>query len=94
MLTQGGARGHGGSKLLPSLALGYLLMPLQGSQDEAAASFLPLHFLKSVQDLSIVRVRPSSLGPLTTFNASPAPIILTVQLDWTSRPEVSVHWVS
>ena len=34
--------------LLPSLALGYHLTPLQGSQDEAAAS-LPLHFLKNVQ---------------------------------------------
>ena len=36
--------------LLPSLALGYRLTPLQGSQDEAAAS-LPLHFLKNVQFL-------------------------------------------
>ena len=34
--------------LLPSLALGNILMPLQASQDEAAAS-LPLHFLKNVQ---------------------------------------------
>jgi len=34
--------------LLPSLALGYLQAPLQGSQNEAAA-FLPLHFLKNVQ---------------------------------------------
>ncbi len=34
--------------LLPSLALGYFLTPLEGSQDEAAAS-LPLHFLKNVQ---------------------------------------------
>jgi len=34
--------------LLPSLALGYLPTPLQGAQDEAAAS-LPLHFLKNVQ---------------------------------------------
>ena len=34
--------------LLPSLAPGYHLTPLQGSQDEAAAS-LPLHFLKNVQ---------------------------------------------
>ena len=34
--------------LLSSLALGYFLTPLQGSQDEAAAS-LPLHFLKDVQ---------------------------------------------
>ena len=42
-LTQGGARGDGDPKLLPSLALGYHLTPLQGSQDEAAAS-LPLHF--------------------------------------------------
>ena len=42
-LTQGGASGS-----CPSLALGYLLTPLQGSQDEAAAS-LPLHFLKNVQ---------------------------------------------
>ena len=46
--TQGGARGDGGPKLLPSLALGYLLTPLQGSQDEAAAS-LPPNFLKNVQ---------------------------------------------
>ena len=35
-------------RLLPSLTLGHVLMPLQGSQDEAAAS-LPLHFLKNVQ---------------------------------------------
>jgi len=42
-LTQGGARGS-----CPPLALGYLPTPLQGSQDEAAAS-LPLHFLKNVQ---------------------------------------------
>src|SRR6266508_4223024 len=42
-LTQGGARGS-----CPSLAPGYLLAPLQGFQDEAAAS-LPLHFLKNVQ---------------------------------------------
>ena len=34
--------------LLPSLALGYRLTPLQGSQEEAAAS-LPLHFLKNVE---------------------------------------------
>jgi hypothetical protein len=34
--------------LLPSLALGYPPAPLQGSQNEAAAS-LPLHFLKNVQ---------------------------------------------
>ena len=34
---------------VPSLAcLGYFLTPLQGSQDEAAAS-MPLHFLKNVQ---------------------------------------------
>ena len=32
-LTQGGARGS-----CPSLALGYIVMPLQGSQKEAAAS--------------------------------------------------------
>ena len=44
-LTQGGARGDCGPELLPSPALGYLPTPLQGSQDEAAAS-LPLHFLK------------------------------------------------
>ena len=47
-LTQGGARGDRGPKLLPSLALGYCPMPLQGSEDEEAAS-LPLHFLKNVQ---------------------------------------------
>jgi len=29
-LTQGGARGDGCPKLLPSLALGYILTPLQG----------------------------------------------------------------
>jgi len=34
--------------LLPSLALGYILTPLQGFQHEAAAS-MPLHFLKNVQ---------------------------------------------
>jgi hypothetical protein len=32
-LTQGGARGSG-----PSLALGYFVMPFQGSQEEAVAS--------------------------------------------------------
>ena len=34
--------------LLSALALGYILTPLQGSQDEAAAS-MPLHFLQNVQ---------------------------------------------
>ncbi len=34
--------------LLPALALGYLVTPLQGFQNEAAAS-LPLHCLKNVQ---------------------------------------------
>ena len=34
----GRREGDGGPKLLPSLALGYNLTPLQGSQDEAAAS--------------------------------------------------------
>ena len=34
--------------LLPSLALGYILTPLQGFQDEAAAS-MPLHFFTNVQ---------------------------------------------
>ena len=33
---------------MPSLALGYSLTPLQGSQDEAAAS-LPLHFSSNLQ---------------------------------------------
>jgi hypothetical protein len=47
-LTQSGARGDGGPKLPPSLALGYILTPLHGSEDEAAAS-LPLHFLRSAQ---------------------------------------------
>jgi len=47
-LTQGGARGDGGPELLPSLALGYILTPLQGFQDEAAAS-MPVHFSKNVQ---------------------------------------------
>ena len=47
-LTQGGATGDGGPELLPSLALGYILMPLQGFQDEEAAS-MPPHLLKNVQ---------------------------------------------
>ena len=45
LVTQGCAKGDGGPKLLPSLVLGYLLRPLQGSQNEAAG-FLPLHFLE------------------------------------------------
>jgi hypothetical protein len=62
-LTQGGARGDSGGtdgpELLPSLALGYLLTPFQGFQDEAAAS-LPLDFFRNVQS----PVRHSLARPL------------------------------
>ena len=53
--------------LLPSLALGYRLTPLQGSQDEAAAS-LPLHFLKNVQS-SDSRFRGNDLIGSCLFRA-------------------------
>lgn len=57
--------GDGGPKLPPSLDLGYILTPLHGSEDEAAAS-LPLHFLRSAQSpvllFGAVGVLPSSLS--------------------------------
>ena len=45
--SRGEERNLGGT-MTQGGALGYLLTPLQGSQDEAAAS-LPLHFFKNVQ---------------------------------------------
>jgi hypothetical protein len=47
-------------------ALGYLLTPLQGSQDEAAAS-LPLHFFKNVQSSGFFPAFPSLLATMVTF---------------------------
>ena len=49
--------------LLPSLALGYLVTPLQDFQDEAAAS-LPLHFLKNVQSQEAQLAAPTLVARL------------------------------